>query len=385
VIWTDHRLSLAYVLPAGDLRDGSSRARQAKTLARALAREASVTLVVRRATVDATDEPFALVELEPGRGLDGRPASNRSLSRFVEHGASAFDLVLEGSWPMSGKLSAWCARRGVPALPIVDLLPTESWLPLRADGPWLAFASAGRHLRQAPVVLTATEELKRQVSSRWRVAADRIVVGGRPLDQNLFAPGDQAEARRRLGLSPEDRILLAADGTERAGADLGPLIEAIQRAGDPDLRLYVFGEGRCTPALRRLAGPAGPVVFHRTPTDAELATYLVAADLAVSVDDHADPVFTAMEALSAGVPMAVASGARSAPSAGGRRAGFVVAPDVLGWVRFLQRDFPSRKALRVMGMEAACASRADAVGTAAGYFAAIERAHLQEHRTAALA
>ena len=162
-------------------------------------------------------------------------------------------------------------------------------------------------------------------------------------------------------------------------------MQAIQRTGDPDLRLHVFGEGRCAPALRRLAGAAGPVAFHRTPADAELATYLVAADLAVSVDDHADPVFTAMEALSAGVPMAVAAGARSAPSAGGPRAGFVVAPPVLGWVRFLQRDCPSRKALRAMGMASACASRAGADGRAAGYLAAIERAHLQEHGTAAVA
>lgn len=385
VSWTDHRLALAYVLPACDLRDGSSRARQARVLARALAEEASVTLVVRRALSDVAGEPFAVAELEPGRTPHDRPASSRSLSRFVEQTAGSFDLVLEGSWPMSGKLSAWCARRGVPAIPVVDLLPAAPWLPLRLDGPWLALASAGRHLRQAPVVVTATDELKRQVASRWRVDADRIVVTGRPLDRRLFTPGDQAETRRRLGWSPDHRILLAADGTERAGADLGPLIEAVQRAGDPDLRLHVLGEGRRTSALRRLAGPAGPVVFHQAVPDRELVSYLVATDLTVSVDDQADPVFTAMEALSAGVPMAVAAGARSAPAVGGRSAGFVVAPDVLGWVRFLQRDCPSRKALRTMGMTAAAGSRAAADQAAAPYLAAIERARLQEHRTPAFA
>jgi D-inositol-3-phosphate glycosyltransferase len=390
VIWRDRRLSLACVLPSCDLRDGSSRARQARTLARALAREASVTLVFRRVLADTAGEPFAVAQLEPGRGEPGRvergrPASGRALSRFVEQKAGAFDLVLEGSWPMSGKLSAWCARRGIPAIPVVDLLPAARWLPLRTDGPWLALASSGRHLRHAPVVITPTDELKRQVASRWRVEADRIVVGGRALDQTLFTPGDQAEARRRLGWSPEHRILLAADGTDRAAADLGPLIEAVQRAGDPGLRLYVLGDGPRTPALRRLAGPAGPVVFHGPMTDPELATCLAAADLAISVDDRTDPVFTAMESLSAGLPMAVTADGRSAPTAGGRTGGFVVSPDLLGWIRFLQRDCPSRKALRAMGMAVAAGSRAQAGRTPGAYLEAIERARPQAPHPAAFA
>jgi hypothetical protein len=373
VIWTDHRPSLAYVLPDCDLRDGSSHARQALTLARELAREASVTVVFRRVLTQRDGEPFTIAALEPGRRPVDAPVSRRALGRFVQQQAAAFDVVLEGSWPMTGKLSSWCARRGIPAIPVVDLLRSGSWLPsLPAARPWLAFASAGRHLRRAPVVVAATESLKRTVVGRWRVDPDRIVVGGQALDPALFTPADQAAARHRLGLAPDHTILLAGDGTDRAGADLGPVIEAIQRAGDPELRLHVFGDGGRLAALRRLAGPAGPVAFHEPVADAVLATYLAAADLAVSVDQQADPAFTVAEALGAGRPVVVAAG-RPAPSAGGQTAGFVVTHDTLAWIGFLQRDCPSRKTLRAMGMAAATGARSEAGRVADRYLGAVEQ------------
>jgi hypothetical protein len=385
VIWTDHRLSLAYVLPDCDLRDGSSHAREVLTLARGLAREASVTVVFRRVLTERDGEPFAISQLEPGPQSHQAPASRRALGRFVEQQAGGFDVVLEGSWPMTGKLSTWCAQRGIPAIPVVDALRSSSWLPsLEGGRPWLAFASAGRHLRRAPVVIAATEQLQRTVAGRWRVNPDRIIVGGRALDGALFTPRDQAEARHRLGLSPDHRILLAGDGIDRAGADLGPVIEAVQRAGDPGLRLHVFGDGGRRAALRRLAGTAGPVVFHEPVSDAVLATYLAAADLAVSVDDQADSAFTIPEALSAGLPVVLAAGGRRACSTGGQSAGFVVAHHTLAWIGFLQRDCPSRKILRDMGMAAAATAASGSEPATARYLGAIERVRPQESRRSAL-
>jgi hypothetical protein len=54
--------------------------------------------------------------------------------------------------------------------------------------------------------------------------------------------------------------------------------------------------------------------------------------------------------------------------------GFLVEHDLLAWVRFLQRDCPSRNTLRILG-QAATATPLDGVEQqAAAYLAAAERA-----------
>src|SRR5689334_7724367 len=52
------RLSICYVAPGQDLRPGSSACRHVLTLARALARDADVSVVFRRVLEEARDEPF---------------------------------------------------------------------------------------------------------------------------------------------------------------------------------------------------------------------------------------------------------------------------------------------------------------------------------------
>jgi hypothetical protein len=376
------RLSICYVAPGRDLRPGTSHTRHVLTLARALAEDADVTVVFRRVLGAVGEEPFEVCALEHGTEVSGPDAATSRLGQLVERGSGAFGVLLEGSWPWTGKLTAWCARRGVPAIPVIDHLPGTSWLaPLDAGRDWLALGSSGRYLRRVPVVVAASEAVRTAIVDRWRVPADRVAVIGPAVDRALFAPGDQAEARRRLGLAAEHRIVLAGDGLG-SGPDLTPLIEAVQRAGDSTLRLHVLGGGGRRAAIERLAGPAGAVTFHGHLPDDRVAQYIAAADLCVSVDERGDSAFTVRECLSAGRPVAIGAD-RGDALVRHLVSGFLLDHDLLSWIRFIQRDCPSRNTLRFMGVAATATPIDGADRSAAAYLETLERVRRNAPRPAA--
>ncbi len=379
------RPSICHIVPGLDLVPGSAATRQTLGLARALAAHAEVTVAFRRVTGPVSHDPFDVVALEPhGRELsDDLAPSRRALGRFIEERCGTYGTVLEGTWPMLGKLTAWCAQRGIPAVPIVERQPAARWLaPIDMGRSWLALGASGRYLRRAPVVIASSDDLKDTIIRRWRVEADRITVTGAGVDRARFAPRDQADARRRLGFSPEHRILLAGGVLDHA-RDLTPVIEAIQRAGDPDLRLHVLGQGERRAALERLAGLGSAVTFHGRVGDDLLPVFIAAADLCIAIEHPDGPVtdsaseaaLTVAECLISGRPVAVASdGDRHHPLVRHLVSGFVIEHDLLAWIRFLQRDCPSRNTLRIMG-QAATATPVDGVEQAASvYLEAIDRA-----------
>lgn len=379
------RPSICYIVPGLDLVPGSASTRQTLGLARALAAHADVTVAFRRVTGPFAPDPFDIVALEPnGTVPSGDVApSPRVLGRFIEERCAAYGTVLEGTWPMMGKVTAWCAQRGIPAVPIVERQPPARWLePLEVGRSWLAFGAAGRYLRRAPVVMASSDELKATIIRRWRVAPDRIVVTGTGVDRTRFVPRDQAEARRRLGWSPDHRILLAGGVLDR-GRDLAPVIEAVQRVGDPDLRLHILGQGERRRDLERLAGAGSAVTFHGRVGDDLLPTFIAAADLCVSVehpdgplsDPASEAAFTVAECLVSGRPVVVGSdGDRVHPLVRHLVSGFLIEHDLLAWIRFLQRDCPSRNTLRIMGQAATATPVEGLDQVASTYLDSIDRA-----------
>lgn len=377
-----NRLSICYVHPGRDLVPGSSYSRQVLGLARVLAAHADVTLAFRRVLGPVAGEPFQVVGLEPATQPE-RPAgaaSQRALGRFVEERCSRFSVVLEGGWSLSGKLTAWCAQRGIAAVPIVDLVAPVGWLvPIEAGRAWLA--TSGRYLRRAPVVIAGSEELKTAIVARWGVDPDRIVAVGPGVDRARLSPQEHAAARRRLGLKPEHRMLLAGGVLDRAH-DLTPIIEAVQRVGDPLLRLHVIGDGPERRELERLAGSSAAVTFHGLVPDDLIPAYIASADLCLAVeqagapldDPHGEAAFSVRECLAAGRPVAVGSDGTPHRLVRHLVSGFLVEHDLLAWVRFLQRDCPSRNTLRMMGRAATATPLEDVDQQAAAYLAVAERA-----------
>ena len=379
----ERRLSVCYALPGQDLIPGSSRTRHVQSVARALARTAQVTVVFLAPPGGVGDESFEVSALELGVRVPAgtAPPLRRVTSRSVEARSSAFHVVLEGNWPFAGKVTTLCAQRGVPAVPIVDHLPPTGWLaPLDAGREWLALGASGRYLRRAPLVVAGSEELKAAIVDRWRVDPERITVIPPGVDRARLHPRDQGEARRQLGISADDRILLAG-GILNGDHDLTPVIEAVQRVGDPGLRLHVLGEGEGRAALERLAGRGKAVTFHGRVGDDLVPAFIAASDLCVAVErpdaplgeEPGEAAFALRECLAAGRPVAVGTDRSRHPLVRHLVSGFLLEHDLLSWARFLQRDCPSRNTLRIMGV-AASATPIDGVDqTAAAYLEAIDR------------
>jgi hypothetical protein len=384
---SQERLSVCYVDPGHDFRPGSSHCRHVLTLARTLGREADVSVVFRALQGDVSELGCTVSALGPGRGSSDRPATSlRALGRFLEWHGGEFGIVLEGAWSMPGKLTAWCAQRGISAIPVLDGLPSTSRLgTLDPGSPWLGLGSSGRYLRRAPVVVVTSHALRDAIVGRWRVDPARVVVIGPAIDRTLFSPGDQSEARRRLGMDAAHRIVLAGDGLGR-GSDLTPLIEAVHRTGDPALRLHVVGDGERVPALKRLAGTGPSVTFHGPVSEDLLPAYIAAADMCVSVEQSGDSSFTVLECFSSARPVILAAPADQDQTAVQHLVtGFHVEHDLLSWIRFLQRDCPSRNSLRMMGMAASSTPIEQVQRTAAAYLAVIDRVLAAEARPAAMA
>jgi hypothetical protein len=163
--------------------------------------------------------------------------------------------------------------------------------------------------------------------------------------------------------------------------DLTPLLDAAARAGDRDLRIHVLGDGPARGRVEQAAEAGAPVALHPRVPGVAVPEFVAAADLCVTVED---PRFlddglawggavSVAECLCAGRPVAVGVRARGEPLVRHRVSGFHVEHDVLPWIRFLQRECPSRNTLRIMGKAASATPLLPVEATAAAYLALCER------------
>jgi glycosyltransferase involved in cell wall biosynthesis len=96
-------------------------------------------------------------------------------------------------------------------------------------------------LQKAGVIIAVSEELKRRVEA-LKVPTSKIVVIGNGVDINQFFPVDRMEARRRLGISSQSRVVLSVGRLHRSkGHHI--LVEAVARLQNdfPDLRAVIIG------------------------------------------------------------------------------------------------------------------------------------------------
>ena len=145
-----------------------------------------------------------------------------------------------------------------------------------------------------PVTLTAP--------SKWLADLTTQITGQRcthlpnPIDPALFSPGDQREARRRLGLPERGLVVLAgADSLRdpRKGFDL--LVEAWDRIRPKDATLALFGRhGEATP---------GHAYLGNLNSDEQMVAAYRAADLYVHPARMENAPCTIQESLACGTPV----------------------------------------------------------------------------------
>jgi glycosyltransferase involved in cell wall biosynthesis len=386
-------------VPGHNLLSTRGPTRNVLSLARALARYADVTVAFRRVLDACGPEDLRVIELQPGgrrapeavddaaiRGLGYGEFLTylRDLRRFASGPLRAFDIVLEKSWLLSGSLSTLCRRRGQLGVPIENFVPNPAQNAagglakrLRLE---IAQRIAGHHLRQAPLIIAETAYLKRGIARHWRVPEARIAVVGLGVDRALFAPRDQLEARRELGIAVE-RLVLLYVGVVDATHDLGPVLGALAQLRDPNVELHVVGDGRLRAGHERAASAAGAqAVFHGRVAHEQVPAYIAAADLCLAPYDPSAfrsgqlgySTMKVPEYLSAGRPVATVPSGRLTELIRDGKTGFLVTNTVDGWMRFL-RQCPSRATLRMIGEAASKVKLMSWDDTASAYFALCER------------
>lgn len=165
-------------------------------------------------------------------------------------------------------------------------------------------------VRDADMVVSVADSLKRLVRDAGG-EADKIQVIGNGVDVEKFSPIEQAEARRRLGLPVDAKVLVTVGGlVERKGFHrvIDCLPEII--ANDVDVHYVVIGggspEGDMSEQLRaqvRTLGLESRVLFTGPVAPAQLAEKLSAADVFVLSTRNEGWANVFLEAMACGLPV----------------------------------------------------------------------------------
>ena len=145
-----------------------------------------------------------------------------------------------------------------------------------------------------PVILTAPSKWLADLTTQ--ITGQKCIHLPNPIDPALFSPGDQREARRRLGLPERGLVVLAgADSLRdpRKGFDL--LVEAWNRIRPKDATLALFG--------RHGEGTPGHAYLGNLNSDEQMVAAYRAADLYVHPARMENAPCTIQESLACGTPV----------------------------------------------------------------------------------
>ncbi|MCS6780256.1 MAG: glycosyltransferase [Geminicoccaceae bacterium] len=393
------RLRVCYLVPGHGLLSTVGPSRNVLSLARALRAHAEVTLAFRYRLEDRPVEGIEVIEIEPerrprevvddsamrGMGVVEFARYLAKLRRFVRDSRGRFDVLLEKSWLLSGHLSAYGLARGIPGVPVENVVPSAG----RHEGAGLlkrlrveaGRMLAGPSLRRVPVVLAETDQLARAIVEVWGVRPERVAVVPLGVDRSLFRPIDQSEARLRLGIPPDRTVLLYAGVLDETHRLDGP-IEALAALRPAGIELHVLGDGPRRRLYEEKASTAGgTVILHGRVPHETVPTWIAAADLclapyeprAFATGDLGYATMKVPEYLSVGRAVAGSPSERMRTLLLDGELGFLLDFGTETWRRFLAAP-PTREALAAMGRAALARPQPSWDDTARGYLAACERA-----------
>jgi D-inositol-3-phosphate glycosyltransferase len=238
------------------------------------------------------------------------PGFARSLESFRGRYKRRYDLVHSHYW-LSGWVGRWAAARwGVPHVMMFHTLgavknaigagPTEPALRLNAEK---VLIESSHH------VVVATDREGREMLEAYGVGPSSLSVVPCGVNLDLFKPQDRLEARRSLGLSPEETVFLYV-GRFDPIKGLDRLLEAGAILTDSrSFRLLVVGgddrqhETRRLQSLAWAAGLRGMTEFVGRVAHEDLPRYYNAADAFVLPSYHESFGMAALESLACGTPV----------------------------------------------------------------------------------
>ncbi len=392
------RLKICYVVPGSDLVATMGPTRNVLNLARAMRPLADVSVAFRRVSDRIAPEGLSILQIAPDathdRADDAATSGMgyleflrylREVRRFVARDLAGFDVILEKSWLLSGYVSALCASRGLPGIPVENIVQNpghaarQQWTKLMRLklGAWVA----RRNMQKAPVVIAETEFLKREIHQHWGVPEDRIAVVHLGVDGTLFRPIDQAEARRKLGLS-SDALILTYVGVLDWTHNLEPAIKSLFGPSPQELELHVIGDGARRGEYESMSRDCPRKLrFYGKVPHADVPWHIAAADLCLAPYDSAAFASGELGYSTMKIPeyLSVGRAIVSVPSGRVRsliengRTGFLFPNEQADWRNFLGA-LPSRARLAEMGAAAAAAPQMTWESTAQAYYEVCVRA-----------
>jgi teichuronic acid biosynthesis glycosyltransferase TuaC len=253
------KLRIAISTPAYPLPGDPTRGRYIYEIARALGRLATVevffhtnrypqlrwlrprTFVPTDVTADLSTPDAKVTAFDyPSIPLLTRAINGQLSGRALLRRLRPFrpDLVL-GYWIYPEGYGAWrCARRlGIPC--VLGGLGTD----IRARDALTRWLS-GRALRAADQLIMVSQEMRRLVIDRFRVAPARVHAIANGVNAVIFHPRDRAAMRLKLGLGIALRIIVYV-GRFVATKGVRELLQAFGALAtqDADLRLVLIGDG----------------------------------------------------------------------------------------------------------------------------------------------
>lgn len=219
-----------------------------------------------------------------------------------------------------------------------------------------------RALKENDLVITVSDRLKEEAEKMHPELAAKTVYNG--FDPEKFRPMDRLEARKRLGLNREQKILLFV-GNLYPVKGVSYLLEAFSRIRQEsrDIHLYLIGDGPLRPRLENQAEESGlseAVTFLGKKPYAEIPDWINSADVMVLTSLSEGLPSILLESMGCGRPMVATDvGGIKEILQDGKTGFLVLAKDVdkiAGCLRKILIDDPSL--IATMGKNALDASRA---------------------------
>jgi glycosyltransferase involved in cell wall biosynthesis len=337
-----------------------------------------------------TDEPLAILHVDPERGMGG---GETQVLGLVRHLAAAGDRQVIAADP-DGLLAAGAAALGIAVVPLrirnhadvvagrrLARLMTEHRYDIvhfhtaraHAMSAFLGRRSAARRVvtrrmdyalrggryarwlynRGADAVVAISEGVRAALlAGGVEPARIHVVPSGVDVERFAVAPGRREAERARLGLAPVDfTVAVVAALEERKGHST--LLDAVATLADLPLRILCAGTGSRAAALaarRDALGLGDRVRFLGQVRD--VPGLLAAADAVVMPSRHEGLGVAALEAMAAGRPL-IATRVGGLPEVVGADAGILVEPDdaagIAAAIGRLARDPETARALACAG------------------------------------
>lgn len=289
---------------------------------RALARYCEVRVVAPLPWWTRLSDPGAWLRVprESAAGMEALFPTYWSLPRLpalhaagMAHSVRGVVRRLFGAFPFDAVLSAWAYPDAVAAARLArELGRPHVTMALGSDLNELARVPAlGRQIRRAyedaARIVTVSAALRERVLELG-IPAERIVVQHNGVDGERFVPTSRDEARARLGL-PADRRLVTYVGNFKPEKGVDLLIEALaclRRAGRCDVEAILVGDGPLLAPLRervRALGIEGVVRFCGRRRHEEIPDWIAAGDLFCLPSRREGCPNVVLEALASGRPV----------------------------------------------------------------------------------